>query len=242
VTRLHRKNLKPVVYVTADVAGAAESPVYVIGDMAERLATIELPAGADPAGGRPAVRLEQFYSPEPESTERAAMKWDGEWHITYEVFRDLGAAFGAVLVLIFFLIVGWFGSFRVPLVMMIAIPLSLVGILPGHWLFGAFFTATSMIGFIALAGIMVRNSVLLIDFVNLSLERGTHRGSHDADSVGDQSRPLDDRFELLVDAERRESLGVAAEEEEPAEIAAVGLEEHRLEALDRSPGRRNVGR
>ena len=160
---LHRKNLKPVVYVTADVAGAAESPVYAISEMSERLAEIELPAGGT---------LEQFYRAEPESTERAAMKWDGEWHITYEVFRDLGAAFGAVLILIFLLIVGWFGSFRVPLVMMIAIPLSLVGILPGHWLFGAFFTATSMIGFIALAGIMVRNSVLLIDFVHLALARG----------------------------------------------------------------------
>ena len=101
------------------------------------------------------------------------MKWDGEWHITYEVFRDLGISFGVVLIIIYLLIIGWFRSFTVPLVMMIAIPLSLVGILPGHWLFGAFFTATSMIGFIALAGIMVRNAVLLIDFVDLSLERGT---------------------------------------------------------------------
>ena len=100
------------------------------------------------------------------------MKWDGEWQITYEVFRDLGLAFAGVLVLIYLLIVGWFRSFRVPLVMMIAIPLSLIGILPAHWAFGAFFTATSMIGFIALAGIMVRNSVLLIDFVDLARERG----------------------------------------------------------------------
>ncbi|RMH19255.1 MAG: efflux RND transporter permease subunit [Acidobacteria bacterium] len=159
----YRKNLKPVVYVAGEVAGEAESPVYAILDMKDRLAAIELPAGGV---------LQQYYRDEPTSGERAAMKWDGEWHITYEVFRDLGAAFGVVLVLIYLLIVGWFGSLRVPLVMMIAIPLSLVGILPGHLLFGAFFTATSMIGFIALAGIMVRNSVLLIDFVNLSLERG----------------------------------------------------------------------
>jgi multidrug efflux pump subunit AcrB len=159
----HRKNLQGVVYVTGDLAGSSESPVYAMGDMSERIAQIELPGGG---------HIEQHYTAEPWSTERAAMKWDGEWHITYEVFRDLGAAFGAVLILIYFLIVGWFGSFRVPLVMMIAIPLSLVGILPGHWLFGAFFTATSMIGFIALAGIMVRNSVLLIDFIELSLGTG----------------------------------------------------------------------
>ena len=160
---LHRKNLKPVVYVSADVAGVSESPVYAIMAMAERIGEIELPAGGT---------LEQHYRAAPWSTEQAALKWDGEWHITYEVFRDLGAAFGAVLILIYLLIVGWFGSFRVPLVMMIAIPLSLVGILPGHWLLGAFFTATSMIGFIALAGIMVRNSVLLIDFVELALADG----------------------------------------------------------------------
>ncbi|MCP3959407.1 MAG: efflux RND transporter permease subunit [bacterium] len=169
---LHRKNLKPVIYVSADVAGVSESPVYAIMEMSERIGEIELPAGGSPPGGRQAVYLEQLYRAAPWSTEQAALKWDGEWHITYEVFRDLGAAFGAVLILIYLLIVGWFGSFRVPLVMMIAIPLSLVGILPGHWLLGAFFTATSMIGFIALAGIMVRNSVLLIDFVELALADG----------------------------------------------------------------------
>lgn len=160
---LHRKNLKPVVYVMGDVAKtetSGESPVYAILKMADKIAELE--------GGT----VEQHYRAEPWSTERPVMKWDGEWHITYEVFRDLGAAFGVVLILIYLLIVGWFGSFKVPLTMMIAIPLGLVGVLPGHWLFGAFFTATSMIGFIALAGIMVRNSVLLIDFVNLSLERG----------------------------------------------------------------------
>ena len=95
------------------------------------------------------------------------MKWDGEWHITYEVFRDLGLAFAAVLILIYVLIVAWFRSFITPLIIMAPIPLTLVGILPGHWLFGAFFTATSMIGFIALAGIIVRNSILLVDFIEL---------------------------------------------------------------------------
>ena len=153
-TARYRKNLKPVIYVTGDVAGVEESPVYAILTMAD------------------SIEAEQYYRDEPWSEEEASTKWDGEWHITYEVFRDLGAAFGVAMLLIYLLIIGWFKSFKVPLVMMIAIPLSLVGILPGHWLFGAFFTATSMIGFIALAGIMVRNSVLLIDFVNISLADG----------------------------------------------------------------------
>ena len=118
------------------------------------------------------------------------MKWDGEWHITYEVFRDLGVSFGVVLVLIYMLIIGWFKSFKVPLVMMIAIPLSLVGVIPGHWLFGAFFTATSMIGFIALAGIMVRNSVLLIDFVNLAMERGKSLGEAVVEAGAVRFRPI----------------------------------------------------
>jgi multidrug efflux pump subunit AcrB len=160
---LHRKNLQPVVYVTGDVSGSQESPVYAILAMAREISRIPLPQGGS---------IEQHYRDEPASQEAPAMKWDGEWHITYEVFRDLGISFGAVLILIYLLIIGWFESFKVPLVMMIAIPLSLAGILPAHWLFGAFFTATSMIGFIALAGIMVRNSVLLIDFVELSLQRG----------------------------------------------------------------------
>jgi multidrug efflux pump subunit AcrB len=159
----HRKNLRPVIYVTGDVAGTEESPVYAILKMARDIDEIPLPGGA---------AVEQFYRDQPWSEERPAMKWDGEWHVTYEVFRDLGVAFGLVLILIYMLIIGWFRSFSVPLVMMIAIPLALVGVLPGHWLFGAFFTATSMIGFIALAGIMVRNSVLLIDFVNLAREEG----------------------------------------------------------------------
>ncbi len=180
-TTRYRKNMQPVIYVLGEVAGKNESPVYAILDMAERIGEIELPAGG---------RLEQLYRDEPGSNERAAMKWDGEWHITYEVFRDLGAAFGAVLILIYLLIVGWFGSFTVPLVMMIAIPLSLVGILPGHLFFGAFFTATSMIGFIALAGIMVRNSVLLIDFVDLALERGKSLGEAVLEAGAVRFRPI----------------------------------------------------
>ncbi|MCB0293816.1 MAG: efflux RND transporter permease subunit, partial [Calditrichaeota bacterium] len=153
---IFRKNLRRVIYVTGDVAGEIESPVYAMLDMDEKIKQIQLPQG---------YAIEPMYKGEPFLEEQIAMKWDGEWQITYEVFRDLGAAFAVVLVIIYLLIIGWFQSFKVPLVMMVAIPLSLVGIIPGHWLHGAFFTATSMIGMIALAGIMVRNSILIIDFV-----------------------------------------------------------------------------
>ena len=159
----HRRNLKPVIYVTADVAGELESPVYAIMDMRERIAAIPLPSGQE---------ISQNFREQPNMEEDYALKWDGEWHITYEVFRDLGAAFAVVLVLIYLLIVGMFQNFTVPLLMMIPIPLTLVGIIPGHLMFGAFFTATSMIGVIALAGIMVRNSILLIDFIEARLAEG----------------------------------------------------------------------
>ena len=116
--------------------------------------------------------LELYNAVQPFDTTRYAMKWDGEWHITIEVFRDLGLAFAAVLVLIYILVVGWFQSFKTPLVIMAAIPFSLVGILPAHAAMGAFFTATSMIGFIAGAGIVVRNSIILVDFIELRLNEG----------------------------------------------------------------------
>lgn len=160
---IYRKNQQRVVYVTADVAGKLESPVYAIMDMEKRIAELKLPEG---------YAIDQLFTKQPFMEERISMKWDGEWHITFEVFRDLGAAFAVVLVIIYLLIIGWFQSFKVPLVMMVAIPLSLIGILVGHWIFGAFFTATSMIGMIALAGIMVRNSVLLIDFIDMRLAEG----------------------------------------------------------------------
>ena len=160
---LFRKNLRPVIYVTGDVAGRQESPVYAILKMAT-----EIPGLGDEGGPDPV----QYFRSVPDSDEGPVVKWGGEWHISYEVFRDLGLAFGLVLILIYVLIVGWFSSFKVPAVMMIAIPLALVGVLPAHAAFGIFFTATSMIGFIALAGIMVRNSVLLIDFINLSQADG----------------------------------------------------------------------
>jgi len=160
---IYHKNLMPVVYVIADVAGARESPVYAILEMRKKINAISIPEG---------YRLEQYTAGLPESDRRFAMKWDGEWHITYEVFRDLGLAFGVVLVLIFVLVVGWFQSFSTPFTIMVAIPFSLIGILPAHWLMGAFFTATSMIGFIAGAGIVVRNSIILVDFIELRLQQG----------------------------------------------------------------------
>jgi multidrug efflux pump subunit AcrB len=160
---LVRKDLKPVTYVMGDLAGEKESPVYAILELNEKLDALELPGGA---------RVERYSTEAPETSERVAMKWDGEWQITYEVFRDLGIAFAVVLALIAVLVVGWFQSFTVPLAILLPIPLSLIGILPGHWGMGAFFTATSMIGFIAGAGIIVRNSIILVDFVELKLRQG----------------------------------------------------------------------
>ncbi len=160
---LYRKNLKNVVYVIGDVAGEIEAPVYAILKMQKEIADLPTPDGA---------KIEVLASRQPWSEEHMGMKWDGEWHITYEVFRDLGIAFGAVMVLIYILVVAWFRDFTTPLVIMAPIPLTLIGILPGHAMFGAFFTATSMIGFIALAGIIVRNSIILIDFAEMKRNEG----------------------------------------------------------------------
>ena len=160
---IYHKNLQPVSYVVAEVAGGEESPVYGILNMQERIGELQDPAGQP---------LEILSSTMPEDSTRYALKWDGEWQITYEVFRDMGIAFAVVLVLIYVLVVGWFRSFVTPLIIMAPIPLTLIGILPAHALGGVFFTATSMIGFIALAGIIVRNSILLVDFINLELAAG----------------------------------------------------------------------
>jgi multidrug efflux pump subunit AcrB len=160
---LYRKNLKNVIYVIGDVAGQIEAPVYAILKMQKEIAALSNPDG---------TKIEVLASRQPWSEEKLGMKWDGEWHITYEVFRDLGIAFGAVMVLIYILVVAWFKDFTTPLVIMAPIPLTLIGILPGHALFGAFFTATSMIGFIALAGIIVRNSIILIDFAEMKRREG----------------------------------------------------------------------
>ena len=178
---IYHKNMKRVVYVTGDVAGKAESPVYAIFKMNEALDRIKLPAG---------YALKRYNAVQPESTDRYAMKWDGEWHITIEVFRDLGLAFGAALILIYVLVVGWFRSFIVPFVIMAPIPLTLVGILPAHAMLGAFFTATSMIGFIAGAGIIVRNSIILVDFIELRRAQGMELADAVVDAGVVRFRPM----------------------------------------------------
>ena len=164
---IYRKNLKPVIYVTGDVAGEVESPVYAIFDMNRQLA--ELKASDFGGGGE---TLEIFNLNQPFNNMEPSIKWDGEWQITLEVFRDLGLAFCTVMILIYMLMVGWFKDYFTPLVVMAAIPFSLIGILPAHWALGAFFTATSMIGFMAGAGIVVRNSIILVDFIELRISHG----------------------------------------------------------------------
>ena len=178
---IYHKNLMPVVYVTGDVAGKVESPVYAILQLNDVLDHLQLPEG---------YGLERYVASQPFSNEKLSMKWDGEWHITYEVFRDLGLAFAAVLVLIYILVVGWFQSFKTPLTIMAAIPFSLIGILPAHALMGAFFTATSMIGFIAGAGIVVRNSIILVDFVELRLNQGMTLADAVVDAGAVRFRPM----------------------------------------------------
>jgi multidrug efflux pump subunit AcrB len=178
---IYHKNLKRVVYVTGDVAGAEESPVYAILKMNRALDRLKLPDG---------YSLARYNSVQPESTDRFSMKWDGEWQITIEVFRDLGLAFAAVLILIYVLVVGWFKSFTVPLAIMIPIPLTLVGILPAHAMLGAFFTATSMIGFIAGAGIIVRNSIIVVDFIELRRREGMPLAEAVIDAGAIRLRPV----------------------------------------------------
>jgi multidrug efflux pump subunit AcrB len=172
---IYHKNLMPVVYVTADVGGEEESPVYAILKLNKKIK---------------ALGLDILTTHQPFTTEKPSMKWDGEWHITFEVFRDLGAAFAVVLVLIYVLVVGWFRSFKTPFIIMAAIPFSLVGILPAHWAMGAFFTATSMIGFIAGAGIVVRNSIILVDFIELRMSQGMPLAEAVIDAGAVRFRPM----------------------------------------------------
>ncbi|HUK17576.1 MAG TPA: efflux RND transporter permease subunit [Bryobacteraceae bacterium] len=178
---IYHKNLLPVTYVTGDVAGAMESPVYAILKLGPEMDKFRAPGG---------YAIEQHMAALPTDSEHYSMKWDGEWHITYEVFRDLGIAFAAVLILIYALVVGWFQSFLTPLVIMAAIPFSLVGILPAHGLLHAFFTATSMIGFIAGAGIVVRNSIILVDFIELRLREGMPLDAAVIDAGAVRFRPM----------------------------------------------------
>lgn len=151
---LYRKNLHPVEYVMSELAGKDEAPVYGMLNIADK------------------VPYKTMTTEIPWNNKETVVKWDGEWFITYEVFRDLGGAFAAVLILIYILVVGWFRSFLVPFIIMAPIPISLIGILPGHWMMGAYFTATSMIGFIAGAGVIVRNSIILVDFIEHQIQNG----------------------------------------------------------------------
>jgi multidrug efflux pump subunit AcrB len=182
---IYHKNLMPVTYVIGDVAGVIESPVYAILKMNQALKALDLtPLGA------PEPRLRILNAVQPFTDFQPALKWDGEWHITIEVFRDLGLAFAAVLILIYVLMVGWFRSFLTPLIVMVAIPFSLVGILPAHGLLNAFFTATSMIGFMAGAGIVVRNSIILVDFIELRLAEGMPLDEAVIDAGAVRFRPM----------------------------------------------------
>jgi len=159
---IHHKDLLPVVYVTGDMAGRLDSPLYGMFRIVGR-------AGAAPPQG---LGLAQRFIAPPANPNELAIKWDGEWQITYETFRDMGLAYAVGLVLIYLLVVAQFGSYAVPLIIMAPIPLTIIGVMPGHALLGAQFTATSMIGMIALAGIIVRNSILLVDFINIELAAG----------------------------------------------------------------------
>jgi multidrug efflux pump subunit AcrB len=182
---LHRKDLQPVVYVTGDVAGGAgktDSPLYGMFAMRAAIAKIATP------GGLPLE--ERWISPPGDRYSTFSLKWDGEWQVTYETFRDMGIAYGVGLVLIYLLVVAQFRSYLTPLVIMAPIPLTIIGVLPGHALFGAQFTATSMIGMIALAGIIVRNSILLVDFIHQRLEEGADFEQATIDAAATRAKPI----------------------------------------------------
>jgi multidrug efflux pump subunit AcrB len=155
---IYHKDLMPVVYVTGDMAGETDSPLYGLFEISASLAED--------------MGLPQWFVQQPKNPYEYSLKWDGEWQVTYETFRDMGVAYGVGLLLIYLLVVAQFRSYLVPLVIMAPIPLTIIGILPGHALLGAQFTATSMIGMIALAGIIVRNSILLVDFINQQVREG----------------------------------------------------------------------
>jgi multidrug efflux pump subunit AcrB len=181
--QISHKNLLPVSYVIADVAGSIESPGFAIQKVWDRIKALKPNAGSEPG-------LDIYFTRQPDNDQRYALKWDGEMHVTYEVFRDLGLAFAAVLVLIYMLMVAWFKSYKVPLIIMAVIPFSLIGILPAHALVGAFFSATSMIGFIAGAGIVVRNSIILVDFIQLRLAQGMPLAEAIVDAGAVRFRPM----------------------------------------------------
>ena len=179
---IYHKDLMPVNFVTADMAGAVDSPLYGMFAMRDRIKSVITPNGE---------ALQEYFIRQPEDALRHyAIKWDGEWQITYETFRDMGAAYAVGLVLIYLLVVAQFGSYLTPLIIMAPIPLTLIGVMPGHALLGAQFTATSMIGMIALAGIIVRNSILLVDFINLQLQQRVLFAKAVVDSAITRSQPI----------------------------------------------------
>jgi len=182
---IYRKNLRNVTYLTADVAGEVESPVYAIFSMNKELAKLD---GREFGGTESKVKI--LNASMPFSDAQPSMKWDGEWQVTLEVFRDLGLAFAAVCILIYMLMVGWFKNYGTPLIIMVVIPLSLIGILPAHAMMGAFFTATSMIGFMAGAGIVVRNGIILVDFIELRLKQGMPLAEAVVDAGAVRFRPM----------------------------------------------------
>ena len=177
---IFHKDLLPVVYVTADEAGRYDSPLYGMFNIAGQLSSQP----------KDAERLQQTYLQAPETDAAYALKWDGEWQITYETFRDMGLAYAAGLLLIYLLIVAQFKNYLVPLIIMAPIPLTVIGVMPGHALLGAQFTATSMIGMIALAGIIVRNSILLVDFINQSIAEGKALPAAVIESVAVRAKPI----------------------------------------------------
>ena len=204
---IYHKNLMPVTYVIGDVAGVIESPVYAIQKMNKTLANLEATEFSELASNgrksthsaapeaqsrltRVATEIKIYNASQPFTDYKPAIKWDGEWHITIEVFRDLGTAFAACLVLIYVLMVGWFRSFLTPTIVMMAIPFSLVGIMPAHGMMGAFFTATSMIGFMAGAGIVVRNSIILVDFIEQRVREGMPLAEAVVDAGAVRFRPM----------------------------------------------------
>jgi multidrug efflux pump subunit AcrB len=178
----YRKDLLPVSYVYANVAGGSDSPLYGMFGARAAVKALDVPHGAT---------LEERFISAPSDRYRAyALKWDGEWQVTYETFRDMGIAYAVGLVLIYLLVVAQFGSYLTPLVIMAPIPLTIVGVMPGHALLGQPFTATSMIGMIALAGIIVRNSILLVDFVNLEVARGRPVRRAVVDAAAARAKPI----------------------------------------------------
>jgi len=179
---IYHKDLLPVDYVIGDMAGKVDSPLYGMFAMRSALHALSLPGIG---------KIDEFFIHQPQDPYRGyAVKWDGEWQITYETFRDMGAAYAVGLVLIYLLVVAQFKSYLTPLIIMAPIPLTIIGVMPGHALLHAQYTATSMIGMIALAGIIVRNSILLVDFINLQLAAGKPFAEAVVDSAIARAQPI----------------------------------------------------